>query len=148
MKNSEVVLIDNFVEKGAESIFCRIFLNLTLHDFDGLDSKLLDTSTWYCSFTVSQYCMLENLNSISAKTLKIPIIQSTMPNSFPISELSNFDLVKTVFSTMIPFLFGFITEDKKKERHRSISPCRRNWTHSSDASKATPNWKVARLRKL
>ena len=43
MKNSEVVLIDNFVEKGAESIFCRIFLNLTLHDFDGLDSKLLDT---------------------------------------------------------------------------------------------------------
>ena len=83
-----------------------------------------------CPFTVSQYCMLENWNSISAKTLKIPIIQSTITNSFPIAKLLNFYFVKTIISTMILFLFGFITTDDKKERHRSTSPCRRNWTHS------------------
>ena len=50
----------------------------------------------YCPFTVSQYCMLENWNSISAKTLKIPIIHSTITNSFPIAKLLNFYFVKTI----------------------------------------------------
>ncbi len=58
--------------------------------------------------------MLENLNSISAKTLKIPIFQSKISNSFPIAELSNFDLVKTIFSTMIPFLFVFFHGEWEK----------------------------------
>jgi hypothetical protein len=40
MKNDEEGLIDNFVEKAAESIFCRIFFfNLKLYDFNGLNSK-------------------------------------------------------------------------------------------------------------
>ena len=61
--------------------------------------------------------MLENVNPISAKTFKIPIISITIPNSFRIAELSNFDLQKTNFSTMIPLLFGLITENEKKEGH-------------------------------
>ena len=43
IKNAEVVLIDNFIKKSAERIFCRIFFYLTLYDFNGSDSKLLDT---------------------------------------------------------------------------------------------------------
>ena len=40
MKNDEEGLIDNFVEKrSGKYILQDFFLNLTLYDFNGLDSK-------------------------------------------------------------------------------------------------------------
>jgi hypothetical protein len=92
MKNGEVVLIHNFVEKIDGQIYFlgKKFLNSeTLYNFNGLDSKLLGTQIVH-SLSLNIECW--KLNSISAKALKIPIIHNTMPNCFGIATLLNFDL--------------------------------------------------------
>ena len=92
MKNGEVVLIENFVEKidGQVYFLGKKFLNSeTLYDFNGLDSKFLGTQIVH-SLSLNIECW--NLKSISAKALKIPIIHNTIPNCFGIATLLNFDL--------------------------------------------------------
>jgi hypothetical protein len=92
LKNDCVVLIENFVEKsdGQINIIGKRFLQSgNLYHLNELNSKTLGTQVVH---DLSENLEFWNLDSISNKALKIPIVHNSISNCFGIASLLNFDL--------------------------------------------------------
>jgi hypothetical protein len=78
-----------------------------------------------CSLIVSQYCMLENLNSISAKTLKIPIIHNysiIRIQSFTNHSLQNYQILIDRKKNSQPWFPFYLSPSRRMRRRRDIAP--------------------------